>query len=646
MHIISRLLISTYLIFSLTLMVSTIYPSHFNWGFHLFAFFPEWYIILCFGFMLIFLLPVVRKQALKYFQRCVNMSSRYPNILLFLIIGGIFATAIYYFPSKVHLLGDGDIILQLTPKDPNIKDVSGNFRDQPLMYFIIRSIQFIIGGGPPVDVDYVYRIIDLISGLFYLAIIFIFLHFQNISTLEKALIGCLLFVGTKLQFFFGYVENYSILTLSITAYLVTGWLVLKKQIHSIATFSCFILMISFHLGCLVFLPSLFLILFFVWQNNKKELAVTGTIAIALGIALYFLSDMNINQIAERIENVYRHELLPITGWYYAIFSWRHFLDWINAHGLIMPFGLIGSIIILASKINKFGWKDDLGFFLVISTICGFIFTLVISPALGMARDWDLIAAFLIPLGFLFIYFVRGYLSLPEGPQIVLMILTMLTMQTATWIGINTNENRHLRRAEMLTNPKLSGTIPKMYYESLAKIYWRKHDYTKSSIWYERYLTVDSTNPRILANLSDVYRKLGMDEKVFEVLKRSAAASKNPAVLTNLGVEFFKRNDTALAVNMYEDAIQLDSNFALAHANLALIYQSRREYELIINHATKAISNGLSEPILYMLLGNAYIAINDVGMAIKHYDMYLERKPDDAKIAALRNKLRYSLSGQR
>lgn len=641
MTITSRLLITLYSLILVLWCFSVFMPSHYNWGFHLFAFYPEWYIILCFGLMLIFLLPVVRSQALKYFQRCVYMSSRYPRLLLFLILGGIFATAIYYFSSKLHLLGDGDIILQLTPKDPNLKDVSGNFRDQPLMYYLIRSTQYLLGGGSPVEVDYVYRIIDLTSGLLYLALIIIFLHFQKIPTLEKAMIGCLLFVGTKLQFFFGYVENYSILTLCITAYMISGWLVLKKQIHSIAALSCFILMISFHLGCFVFFPSLFLILYSVWQNDKKELAVTGTLTIALCIALYFLSDMNINQIAERIESVYHHELLPVFGWYYAIFSRLHFLDWINAHGLIMPFGLIGSIIILITKINIFKWKDDLGLFLIISSICGFIFTLIISPALGMARDWDLIAAFFSPLGFLFIYFIIRYFSIPEAHQIVLMIIVMLTIQTATWIGINADENRHLRRAEMLTNPKLSGTIPKMYYESLAKIYWRKNNYTKSSIWYERYLTIDSSNPRILANLAEVYKRLGMTEKAFEVLKQSAGASNNPAVLSNLGVEFLKRKDTASAVNMFEDAIELDSNFAPAHANLALIYQSRRAHELVIHHATQAITHGLREPVIYILLGNAYTAIDDVGMAVKYYDMYLERKPDDAKIVALRNKLRYT-----
>ncbi|MDI6765816.1 MAG: tetratricopeptide repeat protein [Bacteroidota bacterium] len=646
MHITSRLLIAAYIIILLSWIVSTIYPSHYNWGFHLFAFYPDWYIILCLGLLLLFLLPSVRNHALKIFQRCIHWCSRRSILLIFLLLGGLFAITIYFFPSKLHLLGDGDIILQLTPKDPNIKDVSGNFRDQPLMYFIIRSTQFIIGGGSPVDVDFVYRIIDLISGIIYLALIFIFLHFQKIPKLEKALIGCLLFVGVKLQFFFGYVENYSILTLCITAYMISGWLVFKEQIHSIVPLSCFILMLSFHLGSFIFFPSLFVILYSVWERNKRELAVSAAITIALGIVLYFFTDLNINQIADRIVSVYHHELLPVFGWYYAIFSWLHFLDWINAHGLIMPFALIGSIIILLSKNNKPRLKDNLALFLIISTACGFAFTLVISPALGMARDWDLIATFFIPQGFLFIFFVIGYLSLPEARQIVLMIIVMLIIQNVTWIGINADENRHLRRAEMLTNPKLSGTIPKVYYESLAKIYWRKNDYTQSSRWYERYLTIDSSNPRILANLAEVYKRLGEHEKAFEVLKQSASASNDPGVLLNLGVEFLKRNDTTSAVNMFEGALNLDTTFAHAHANLAIIYHSRRLNNLVIHHATKAITYGLPEPAIYMLLGNAYSAIDDIDMAVKYYEMYLERKPNDTRIVSLRNKLRYSLSGQR
>ena len=638
----SRLLLAVYLLIILIWGWSALQPSHYNWGFHLFAFYPTWYTMLCLGILLILLLTNVRSRALSIFQRFTNLCSRRPTFFLFVLLGGVFAILMYLFPAKLHLLGDGDIILQLTPKDPNIKDVSGNFRDYPLMYYIVRSTQFIIGGGSPVDVDHTYRIIDLVSGLLYLGLVFVFIHFLKISALEKALIGCLMFISTKLQFFFGYVENYSILSLSITAYMISGWLVFKNQTHSVVTFLCFIIMLGFHLGCFVFLPTLFVILFYAWQHRRKELAISGILTIIGGMALYFLSDLNIQQIAERFESVYHNELLPVFGWHYAVFSRLHFLDWINAHGLIMPFSLLGIIIFSISLVHEYKWNDHLLLFLFIASGCGLVFTLLISPALGMAHDWDLIATFFIPLGFLFVYFILEYFHFPEARHVVLIIIVIQFIQTATWIGINGEETRNLKRAEMLTDPSLSGTIPRMYYESLAKLYWGKKDYRRSAFWYERYLTVDSLNPRILANLADVYKKSGENEKAFEVLKRSAGASRNPAIFSNLGVEYLKRNDTTLAIQMFQNALKIDSSFAYAHANLSLIYTAQHKNSLIAYHATRAVTFGMTESILFKLAGNAFLALNDIEQALKYYNLYFAKKPDDANILSMIEKLQEEL----
>jgi tetratricopeptide (TPR) repeat protein len=260
----------------------------------------------------------------------------------------------------------------------------------------------------------------------------------------------------------------------------------------------------------------------------------------------------------------------------------------------------------------------------------------------MARDWDLVATFFIPASFLFIYLVKEYLQFPEARQIVLMIIAMQVIQTVSWIGINADETRHLQRAEILTNPSLSGTIPKVYYESLGKIFWQRKNYKRSEFWYERYLTIDSLNPRILANLADVYKKLGENEKAFKVLKRSAGASRNPVVFSNLGIEYLKRNDTILAIQMFQNALKIDSSFAYAHANLSLIYTAQHKNSLIAYHATRAITFGMTESILYRFAGNAFLALNDIEQALKYYNLYFAKKPDDANILSMIEKLQEEL----
>jgi len=176
----SRFLILIYCLIILLWIWSAFDPSHYNWGFHLLAFYPRWYFFLCTGSLGIFLIPAIRNKLFHYFKTFIGWCSHRPKLLLYLLLGGIFAVAMVTFPAKIHLLGDGDIILQLTPKDPNIKDISANFRDHPLMYYTIRTTQLLIGGGLPVDVEKAYRLIDFISGLIFFLLIMIFVNYQII----------------------------------------------------------------------------------------------------------------------------------------------------------------------------------------------------------------------------------------------------------------------------------------------------------------------------------------------------------------------------------------------------------------------------------------------------------------------------------
>ena len=643
----SRFLILLYLLIIVCWAWSALHPSHTNWGFHLFAFYPSWVAALSLGILLLFLVPNVRRGTEAVFRRFTNWCSRHAQVTSLVVLGGTFALAMYLFPSRLHLLGDGDIILQLTPNDPNVKDLSNNFRDNPLMYSVVRTTQFLIGGGSPVEVVNAYRQIGFVVGLCFLLLIVLFVNQLKISVADRVMIGCLLFFTTRLQFYFGYVENYAVLSLLISAYTVTGWLVLKDRLHSIFAFLCFLLILGFHLGGIAFFPSLLVIVFHAWRKSRKEIVLSMFSTVSAAIPIYFLAGFSIRQIVERFGNVYHGELLPVHSSYYSIFSLYHFLDWTNALGLVLPFSFVGAIVLLFPlfRSGKLRWNDELLIFLLSSSACALALTLVISPALGMARDWDLLATFFIPPSFLFIYCVLPALSVVNIRQVVFMMILLQAVQVAAWIGINGDETRHLRRAEMLTDSMLSGTIPKMYYESLGKAFWQRHEFRNSLKWYERYLAIDSTNPRILANVTDLYGRLGENDKLFDALKRCAASSRDPAVFSNLGVEFLKRGDTAGSIRTFNHALSIDTTFSTAHANLALVYAMQKKNSLVVQHATKAIAAGWDNPTLYKLAGDACVRMNDFPQAMRNYDAYLAREPNDTQTKSVRDRIKRMLAGR-
>jgi tetratricopeptide (TPR) repeat protein len=150
------------------------------------------------------------------------------------------------------------------------------------------------------------------------------------------------------------------------------------------------------------------------------------------------------------------------------------------------------------------------------------------------------------------------------------------------------------------------------------------------------------NPRILANLADVQKKLGKDKEAFENMKRAARASMSPAVFLDLGVDFLHRKDTSKSIEMFKRALQIDSMFGGAHANLAIVYYACHNYKLAAFHGSKGINYGVTNPVFYKITGNAFLLLNDVQQALKYYDVYLKQKPNDVEIKTVRNKIMQGL----
>src|SRR5260221_154254 len=225
------------------------------------------------------------------------------------------------------------------------------------------------------------------------------------------------------------------------------------------------------------------------------------------------------------------------------------------------------------------------------------------------------------------------------------MLLLSVLRVGAWIGINADPERHLRRAEILSTPGLSGTFPVIYYEALGKVFWHRNDFERSRHWYERYLTIDSTNPRILGNLAAAYDKLGMRERYFETLRRAAqSGAPETAIYLNLGNEYVAHRDTAEGIRMINRALEIDPGIGEAHANLGIIYMCQNKYHLASQQAAEAIALGMREPILYRCAGYAYFNLNDNTRAIHFLDIYMSMVPGDKRVQSLLDLIKQRMQG--
>jgi hypothetical protein len=617
----------------------TIYPSQFNWGTQSFAFYSPLLGVGVLTIVLILFQSALRRKSIFQLENRINKLAPIPIWIVFIAAVILLSFLSLQYPSEGLMWGDSKIILLTTPKIPSGTEVSANFRNQPLVLITLRTVQELMQKYGSGDLRQVYRLVDLSAGAIFLGFVFLFISQSKYSRFEKILTGFLLIAGGGTQFFMGYIENYALLYAFTAGYIVTGWLALKKEINIIFPFILFIIMAGLHLGALVFFPTIFIFFISVWRENKLKSVLFGILTVIITSTIFWFSNYSVLQFIRRIEAAFLYDFLPIFTQYggsaYTMFAPLHFIDWINLSFLVAPFSILIIIIVFVFffKQSKELTRNPENIFLLASTILGLIFSFIMNPALGMFRDWDLMASFFVPMMFLTVLILTDFDFSDRKKLIFLFITIVAVIHTSSYIGINADENRHLNRAEILTNPKFMAPFAQaLYYDRLANVFWERKDYERTKKWYEQYMAIDSSNPRIIANLSDVYRRLNDRENLFKMLKRTVKlGNRDPKVISNLAVELFKRNQIYESIAMAETAIALAPNYAVGHANLGLIYGFTDNTDSAISHISKAIKLGMSDPSLFRALGDAYEKKGNANEAINWYSKYLTVMPSDTLI---------------
>lgn len=623
-------------------------PSYHNWGTQSLAYYDTSIgLLMMTAAISLFIFPV-RRFYLQIFEWCVRKISKLPLPFIFLGTCTLFIILIFQFPAKGLLLGDSKLILLTTSEIPSNPQASANFRNQPLVLKALHIVEDFLNLWDIHGLKNIYLWIDLFAGLIFLITVFLFVYHLRTSPSEKIFIGLFLMAGGGSQFFFGYIENYALLYSFTAGYVVTSWLALQKKIHIFIPIIVFTILAGLHFGAIIFLPTIILLFYLSWRDNKRSVFIISSVIVGLSVLAIYLSNYGIRQLLIRIRDAFSYDFLPffqaVHGIPYTVFSWLHFTEWLNLNLRIVPLGLLPVIVLLFLRHQKQEKKNGELIFLVSATLCGLIFTFIMNPALGMFRDWDLMASFFIPLIFLTAYLLINSIVEADRKQIIFVIAILSVFHTSFRIGVNADEEKHLQLAERMAQPLLLGTFAqRLYYDRLANAFWDRQDYSHAKIWYEHYITLDSTNPRINANLSDVYRKLNDDEGVFRMLKKSVAeGSKDPGVYTNFGVELYKRGDTLAAISMFEKALELNPQRPSAHANLGLCYLQMNNPLQAIAHLETSINLGMNQPVILRQTGDAYYAVGNYEKAINYYESYLRDQPYDTLVMKRITKIREEL----
>lgn len=351
----------------------------------------------------------------------------------------------------------------------------------PLSIFVHAQLWFLLNPILGVGVDTLYAISSVLAGVGFVFTLFLVADALGRDWAEKGTIFGLLVTTGSMQLFFGYVENYTIISFGLLLSLYLGIRSLRGELSLVWPSLALALTNAFHPSTIVLWPAMG---FVVWRiagrrpgagEKACEWArlVLPPILVLAGLMLLMTAGghgpaaLLLDDRPGGADGILFVPLFQVTTeWqHYTMFSPAHLLDWANEHFLISPFGLPLLLLALVNGLIRRGnpkrpaqqhrgsgsalrSKPDASDVLTFLTIASFTYlllTFVWNPDYGGRRDWDLFApsAFVYTLlaAFLLTRQLGGRSDSQESgcplARVARLLIAASALYTMAWIYYNT-----------------------------------------------------------------------------------------------------------------------------------------------------------------------------------------------------------------
>jgi tetratricopeptide (TPR) repeat protein len=305
--------------------------------------------------------------------------------LTVLLIAAVSALLFFLLRAGTYFLGDG--VLQLNWLAGATQFLKSREFGAELVLVGVKSL---VGGLFSRPELAAYQIVSIGSGV--IGIVVLLLLSYRVKSESHGSVGqaAVLLTGGYMLLFFGYVENYALLVLTVMLFAYVGQLVASGRLPLWWILVITVLPPFVHLLGLAVVPAALLV---VLMRLAPKLSIKVSPAI-LCAALAGVGLIGILGAYDMSTDNYqlRFMLLPLlqdrfTMDGYTLFSWRHLLDIVNLTVLLVP-----GIAVLVATTSRTAWRTVLTspeglFHLMFAATCLAI-VLCVDPKLGMPRDWD------------------------------------------------------------------------------------------------------------------------------------------------------------------------------------------------------------------------------------------------------------------
>ncbi len=274
----------------------------------------------------------------------------------------------------------------------------------------------------------VYRIFGVLAGMLFVWVLLGLAAALGRNRTERVLfVGLVLTLGT-MELFFGYIENYSLMTLGVIIYTYLAVLCLRGKAALVWPATTLALTNAFHPSTIVLAPSLLYLAFAsfaVRQRNvqpshdvlsssvridtRSVLSVVIPYLLVLGgvVALMSAGGHGIDALmgVDFPGGGDRSWFVPLTRitteWqHYTMFSLGHLADIVNQQLLVAPMIWLTLVLVLVLGWNRLRNLGREGVFLALMVAFYLVLTLVWNADYGGQKDWDLFSPAAVPTALL------------------------------------------------------------------------------------------------------------------------------------------------------------------------------------------------------------------------------------------------------
>jgi Tfp pilus assembly protein PilF len=621
--------------------IASFFPRMRLWGINQLHYFSlEFRLVLCLVGLLI-LFPRVLENLIALIQRAfawvVDKSEKLNRYLLYSAISLLSLIPFWFLRARTPLLGDGYL------RGGELKFGQLLSITEPLDFYLHLFVFRILGW----DGYTTYAVLSCLAGALYVFSVLLLCELWGKDKTEKLFIFFFMISLGSVQLFFGYVESYSLMFLTLMAYLVFSLRYLKGE--SGYLWPCILLLLSagFHLSALFVLPSLFYLA--LARPSESLHAKAGRVR--FNNVIIMLCMISLVVLGLFLLKTYSPEGTPGSfliypfgegDSLYAFFSPAHLLDFLNHQLLVSPVSLVIWMLLLLFFRKSLNLQRRVVRFLLWLTLGSIAFALLVDPKLGYARDWDLFAFAGMGISLLGLYLFIDVLrtkdengmereTLEFSRMAIVLVITALVF-TVPWVWINASQSKSVDRFEDLL--KLDERRAAHGYETLA-CYFRDEGETQRTIeFWKRAIAVDPL-PRYYAALGNAYSRRERYDLAVEAYDRSLKLDPfgpaNYMLHRSLGLCLAREGRFDEAVVQLNKALKSKPNNPAYHYNLASVLAKAGKYEEAIPYYKRVLELDPNSAVTYRSIGLCYAHMGKKEESERYLERYLKLNPQDASL---------------